>query len=81
MNREAIVLGKKAVSMRSRAGGEELITLEKWLIENRFMLEESNPTKEFIDDVIEGKIEIRKYERSNRAFDFFLNLMRNVEID
>ncbi len=81
MNREAIVLGKKAISMRSRAGGAELITIEKWLSENKFMLENPNPTKKFIDDVIKGKIKIRKYKRSNKTFKFFLDLMRNVEID
>lgn len=80
MNREAIVLRKKVVSMRS-AAGEDLITIENWLIENKFMLENPNPTKEFIDDVIKGKIKIRKYKRSNKTFNFFLDLMRNVEID
>jgi len=80
MNREAVVLGKKVISMRSRAGPEELITVDKWLIENKFMLENRDPSKEFVNDVINGEIEIRKYTRSDKTFKFFLNLMRNVEV-
>jgi len=80
MNREAVVLGKKVISMRAGAGREELITIDKWLIENRFMLEDPNPSKEFIDDVVNGEIKTRKYKRSNKAFVFFLDLMRKSEI-
>ena len=79
MNREAVVLGKKVISVRAGAGKEELITVDKWLIENRFMLEDPNPSKEFINDVINGEIETRKYKRSNKAFRFFLDLMRESE--
>jgi len=80
MNREAVVLGKKVISMRARAGGEEMITIDKWLIKNRFMLENPDPSKEFVNDVINGEIKTRKYKRSDKAFKFFLDLMRNAEI-
>jgi len=80
MNREAVVLGKKVISTRTGAEGEELITIDKWLIENRFMLENPNPSKEFVNDVISGEIKTRKYTRSNKGFSFFLNLMRNAGI-
>jgi predicted glycosyltransferase len=81
MNREAVVLGKKVISMRARAGEkEELITVDKWLIENRFMLENPNPSKEFVNDVINGEIKTGKYKRSNKGFNFFLDLMRSAEI-
>ncbi len=78
MNREAVVLGKKVISMRWRPTGEELITIDKWLIENRFMLKKQNPSKEFINGVINGEIETRKYKRSSKGFNFFLNLMTNA---
>lgn len=80
MNREAVVLGKKVISMRAGAGREELITIDKWLIENRFMLEDPNPSKKFIDEVVNGEIKTRNYKRSNKAFEFFLDLMRKSEI-
>jgi len=77
MNREAVVLGKKVISTFR----EELLTVDKWLIENKFMLHNPNPSKEFIDDVINREIKTRKYKSSNKAFNFFLNLMRSVEIN
>jgi len=58
-----------------------LLTVDKWLIENKFMLHNSNPSKEFVDDVINGGIKTRKYTRSNKAFNFFSELMRSVEIN
>lgn len=77
INREAVVLGKRVVSTFR----EELLTIDKWLIENRFMLHNPNPSKAFVDDVINGEIKTRKYKRSNRTFNFFLDLMRNTEIN
>ncbi|MDH5385672.1 MAG: DUF354 domain-containing protein [Candidatus Aminicenantes bacterium] len=77
INREAVVLGKKVISIFR----EELLTVDKWLIENKFMLHNPNPSKEFVDDVINGGIKTRKYTRSNKAFKFFSELMRSVEIN
>jgi hypothetical protein len=45
------------------------------------MLHNPNPSKEFVDDVINGGIKTRKYTRSNKAFKFFSELMRSVEIN
>jgi len=75
MNREAVVLGKKVISTFR----EELLAVDKRLIENEFMLHNPNPSKEFVDDVINGEIKSRTYARSNKAFKFFLDLMRGVE--
>jgi len=75
MNREAVVLGKKVISTFR----EELLAVDKWLIENEFMLYNPNPSKEFVDDVINGEIKTRTYARSNKAFKFFLDLMRGAE--
>lgn len=75
MNREAVVLGKKVISTFR----EELLTVDKWLIENKFMLHNPNPSKEFVYDAINGEIKTRKYKRSNKAFILFLDLMRNEE--
>jgi len=77
MNREAVVLGKKVISTFR----EELLAVDKRLIENEFMLHNPNPSKEFVDDVINGEIKSRTYARSNKAFKFFLDLMRSVEIN
>jgi len=77
MNREAVVLGKKVISTFR----EELLTVDEWLIENEFMLHNPNPSKEFVDDVINGEIKIKTYARSNKAFNFFLDLMRDAEIN
>ena len=77
INREAVVLEKKVISTFR----EELLTIDKWLIENKFMLHNPNPSKEFVDDVINGGIKTRKYTRSNKAFKFFSELMRSVEIN
>lgn len=77
INREAVVLGKKVISTFR----EELLTVDKWLIENKFMLHNPNPSKEFVDDIINGGIKTRKYTRSNKAFKFFSELMRSVEIN
>jgi len=77
INREAVVLGKKVISTFR----EELLTVDKWLIENKFMLHNPDPSKEFVDDVINGEIKTGKYKRSNETFIFFLDLMRNAEID
>ncbi len=72
ISKEAVVLGKKAILVFR----EDLPTVDKWLIENRFMLENPNPSKEFVNDVINGEIKTRKYERSSRTFNFFLDLMK-----
>ena len=72
MNREAVVLRKKVISTFR----EELLTVDKWLIENKFMLYNQNPSEELVDDVINGKIKTRTYTRSDKAFKFFLNLMK-----
>jgi predicted glycosyltransferase len=77
MNREAVVLGNKIISTFR----EELLTVDNWLIENKFMLHNPNPSKEFVDDVINGGIKTRKYTSSNEAFKFFSELMRSVEIN
>jgi predicted glycosyltransferase len=77
INREAVVLEKKVISTFR----EELLTVDKWLIENKFMLHNLNPGKEFVDDVINGGIKTRKYARSNKAFKFFSELMRSIEIN
>jgi len=77
INREAVVLGKRVISTFR----EELLTVDKWLIENKFMLHNPNPSKEFVGDVINGEIETRKYKRSNKTFKFFLDLMKNAEIN
>jgi len=77
ISKEAVVLGKKAI-LTFR---EDLSTVDKWLIENEFMLHNPNPSKKFVDDVINREIRIRKYTRSNEAFEFFLNLIKNVQID
>ncbi len=77
MNREAVVLGKKVISTFR----EQLLTVDKWLIENKLMLYNPNPSKEFVDDVINGKIKTRRYARSGKAFKLFLDLMKGVEID
>jgi len=77
MNREAVVLGKRVISTFR----EELLTVDKWLIENKFMLHNPNPSREFVDDVINCEIRTRKYKSSNKAFNFFLDLIRSVEID
>jgi len=77
MNREAVVLGKKVIS----AFREELLTVDKWLIENKFMLYNPKSSKEFVDDVVNGEIKTRTYARSSKAFKFFLDLMRGVEIN
>jgi len=71
MNREAVVLGKKVISTFRG----ELRTVDEWLIENRFMLHNPNPRKKIVDDIINGEIRTRKYTRSNKAFNFFLDLM------
>ncbi|NIW14738.1 MAG: DUF354 domain-containing protein, partial [Candidatus Thorarchaeota archaeon] len=76
INREAVVLGKKVISIFR----EELLTVDKWLIENKFMLHNPNPSNEFVDDVINGGVKTRKYMRSNKAFKFFSELMRSIEI-
>ena len=76
MNREAVVLGTKVISIFR----EELLTIDKWLIKNKFMLHNPNPTKEFIDDVINFRIKINKYQSSNEAFKFFWNLIKNQKI-
>jgi len=72
ISKEAIVLGKEAILVFR----EGLTAVDRWLIENKFMLHNPNPTKEFVDDVITGKIKTRKYERSNNTFKFFLDLMK-----
>jgi len=77
MNREAVVLGKKVISTFR----EELLTVDKWLIENEFMLHNPSPSKKFVNDVISGKIKTRTYVKSNKAFNFFLDLMRAGEIN
>jgi len=77
INREAVILGKKVISTFR----EELLTVDKWLIENKFMLHNPNPSKEFVEDVINGGIKTRKYIRSNKAFNFFLELMRSVQVN
>jgi len=74
INREAVVLGKKVISTFR----EELLTVDKWLIENKFMLHNPNPSKEFVDDVINCEIKTAKYTRSNKAFKFFSGLMRTA---
>jgi len=76
INREAVVLGKSVISTFR----EELLTVDKWLIENKFMLHNPNSSKEFVDNVINREIETRKYKRSDKTFTFFLDLMRNAEI-
>jgi len=73
MNREAVVLGKKVISTFR----EELITVDKWLIENEFMLHNPNPNKEFVEAVINGEVKTRTYTRSTKAFNFFVDLMRD----
>jgi len=73
MNREAVMLGKKVVSTYR----EELLTIDKWLIRNEFMLHNQNPTKRFIDNVVDGEIQTARYSRSDETFRFFLGLMRN----
>jgi len=74
INREAVVLGKKVISTFR----EELLTVDEWLIENRFMLHNPNPSKEIVDDVINCEIKTRRYTRSNRGFEFFSDLMRTT---
>jgi len=73
MNREAVVLGKKVVSTYR----ERLLTVDKWLIQNEFMLHNQNPTKRFIDNVVDDEIQTARYSRSDKTFRFFLDLMRN----
>jgi len=77
MNREAVVLGKKVISTFR----EELLAVDKRLIENEFMLHNPNPSKEFVDDIINGRIKTPRYRRSSKAFKFFLDLMRSTSID
>jgi hypothetical protein len=77
MNREAVVLGKKVISTFR----EELLAVDRWLIENKFMLHDPNPSRELVDKVIGDEIKMGRYKRSNRAFKFFIDLMRNAEID
>jgi len=74
MNREAVVLEKKVISTFR----EEMLTVDKWLIKNRFMLHNPNPNKKFVDYVINSKTETGKYRRSNKAFKFFSDFMRNT---
>jgi len=72
ISKEAVVLGKEAILVFR----EGLTTVDKWLIENKFMLHNPNPTKEFVNDVITGRIETKRYKASNKAFKFFLDLMK-----
>ncbi len=74
INREAVVLGKKVISTFR----EEMLTVDEWLIKNRFMLHNPNPSKEFVDDVINCEIKTGNYARSNKAFKFFAGLMRTA---
>ena len=71
MNREAVILGKKVVSTYR----EDMLTVDKWLVQNEFMLHNPNPTKRFIDGVVDGKIGTERYRPSNKTFRFFVDLM------
>jgi hypothetical protein len=75
ISKEAVVLGKKAILVFRE---KTLPTVDRWLIENNFMLHNPNPSKEFVDAVISDEIKTRKYNKSNKTFEFFFDLMKNV---
>ena len=72
MNREAVILGKRVISTYRG----ELLTVDKWLIENGYMLHNINPDKEYVENVVNGNIPTKIYEASNKTFAFFIDLMR-----
>lgn len=72
MNREAVALGKRVIS----AYREELLTVDKWLIEKGYMLHNINLDKEYVDNVVNGNIPIKIYKASNKTFTFFIDLIR-----
>lgn len=71
MNREAVVLGQKVISTYQG----EMLTVDRWLIDNGYMLHNTSPTKEYIDSVIKGNT-LKKYEKTDKSFRLFLNLMK-----
>jgi predicted glycosyltransferase len=77
MNREAAMLGKKVVSTYR----EDLLTVDKWLIDNGFMLHNPRPTRRFVDSVVDGNGETRGYKPCSGTFNFFADLMRETLFD
>ena len=71
MNREAVVLGTKVIS----AYQGELLTVDKFLIKNKYMLHTKKLTLEYINKVINNKISLNKYVVSNSGINYFIDFI------
>jgi predicted glycosyltransferase len=77
MNREGVVLGKKVISTFQG----ELLTVDKYLINNKYMLLEKEITEKLIDDVINDKTKLKKYISSSKGLDYFVNfILKELEL-
>jgi predicted glycosyltransferase len=64
-------LGQKVISTYQG----EMLTVDRWLIDNGYMLHNTSPTKEYVDSVLKGNM-LKKYEKTDKSFRLFLNLMK-----
>jgi len=71
MNREAVVLGKKVISIYQG----DTLTVDKYLIDNGYMILEKNLTEKLIDDVILDRIKLKKYVVSDKGINYFIDFI------
>ncbi len=76
MNREAVVLETKVISTFQG----DLLTVDKYLIDNKYMILEKDLTEKLIDNVINDKIKLNKYIASKKGLNYFVNfIIKEIE--
>jgi hypothetical protein len=70
MNREAVVLGTKALSTYQ----EKLLSVDSWLIKNGYIWHNIAPSADYVDKVMGSKI--KRYKPSSKTLDFFINFLK-----
>jgi len=77
MNREAAVLGKKVISIYQ----SELLSVDKFLIKNKYMLYTKKLTLDYINKVMNNKINLRKYLASDKGIKYFIDfIIKEIEL-